>query len=240
MIHIFIYHHKKDVLLELQRMVVQYFKLESHSYKVMISNSFEDSIKLIDEKTEYDIFMIDFEEFRIGMELVKKIKSNGSNKLWIFMGGTVKALRQAMLLQPSGYLPRPEEAEELLLTLKTLEEYYRREMRKDFFSFHYDGKYFRLAFEEICYFESQAKKILIHPSKQKIVYSLTGQLTVLEERLPEHFLRCHQSYLVNMKQAVLLDRSKRVIILTSGESIPISRRYYPDVRSTFYNYIEEL
>lgn len=56
-----------------------------------------------------------------------------------------------------------------------------------------------------------------------------------EERLDSSFIRCHKSYIVNMRFISSIKYSK--ISLNSGESISIGRKYYPDFKEKYNNYL---
>ena len=60
----------------------------------------------------------------------------------------------------------------------------------------------------------------------------------LEKLLPENFLRCHKSYMVNMNQ--IASFAAEGIILESGRKIPVSRAKYQEARKRFWEYFNEL
>lgn len=47
-------------------------------------------------------------------------------------------------------------------------------------------------------------------------------------RLPENFLRCHNSYLVNAGRVASINPTE--VVLTSGAKVPMSKRYAKEVR----------
>lgn len=66
----------------------------------------------------------------------------------------------------------------------------------------------------------------------------SGTLKALEQELPGHFIRVHRSYLVNAHQVRQFrtttdadSGSGAVLILASGQQVPVSRRLIPAVRS---------
>lgn len=58
-----------------------------------------------------------------------------------------------------------------------------------------------------------------------------------EEKLDSSFIRCHKSYIVNMRFISSIKYSK--LFLNSGESIPVGRKYYPDFKENYNNYLLE-
>ena len=54
-------------------------------------------------------------------------------------------------------------------------------------------------------------------------------------RLPETFLQCHKSYIVNMNEIRRIERNR--IIMTNETEIPISKSRYGDTRSRYFRYM---
>ena len=53
---------------------------------------------------------------------------------------------------------------------------------------------------------------------------LTGKLDDVEAKLPaEQFMRCHKSFLVNLRQVKSLDKELNVFEMQNGESVHIRR-----------------
>jgi two-component system response regulator AgrA len=61
-------------------------------------------------------------------------------------------------------------------------------------------------------------------------YPFYDTLDQLEERLADRFLRCHRSYLVNKSKVNKVYLSQNLLLLNSGEEIPLSRSYKPVVK----------
>ena len=80
--------------------------------------------------------------------------------------------------------------------------------------------------ETIDYIESIRRKVFIHSDDG--IYQMYSTMRDIIAKLPESFLRCHNSYLVNSERAVTVRSTE--IVLTSGAKIPISKRYAKEVR----------
>lgn len=50
------------------------------------------------------------------------------------------------------------------------------------------------------------------------------------------FIKCHQSFIVNMEAVKALDKVNRRFILTSGSTVDISKRMFPEVVEAFQVY----
>ena len=80
--------------------------------------------------------------------------------------------------------------------------------------------------ETIDYIESIRRKVFIHSDDG--MYQMYSTMRDIIAKLPESFLRCHNSYLVNSERVVTVRSTE--IVLTSGAKIPISKRYAKGVR----------
>ena len=78
-------------------------------------------------------------------------------------------------------------------------------------------------FDRVVYFSGEGRKVLIHQrGKEEVAFY--GKISDVAEVLKEcHFIRCHQSYLLN--QRFIKNYSKTEIELSNGECIPVSRKY---------------
>jgi len=80
--------------------------------------------------------------------------------------------------------------------------------------------------EDILYASSEGNYISIYTSKGKTSNSpyCSFTLSFLEESLPNSiFCRIHQSYLVNITQAINYDRNEKFVVMKNKEELPVSR-----------------
>ena len=52
-----------------------------------------------------------------------------------------------------------------------------------------------------------------------------GSLNAVEKELPQEFIRCHRSYIVNRLHIERLNLPEMAVYLANGERIPVSRSY---------------
>lgn len=76
---------------------------------------------------------------------------------------------------------------------------------------------------QIDYFEAKEKKIFVRTKSCE--YGFYDALEALENRLPIGFVRCHRSYIVNMKRARSLNLSRHIILMVDDVEVPFSRSY---------------
>ncbi len=91
------------------------------------------------------------------------------------------------------------------------------------------GSIQRVPLSEIRYIESNRRKILLHTKKQVIEFY--EKMESMEELLHDKgFIRCHQSYMVQKRYVTAFGRSG---IQIQDIQIPVSRRYYDELKQIF-------
>lgn len=91
---------------------------------------------------------------------------------------------------------------------------------------HNRGKMNRLKFSAIRYLESDGRKIHIISEEG----SFTTYMTISEAmlKLPNNFVQCHRSYLVNSNRIAIIEQSE--LVLSTGDKIPLSRMHQKLIR----------
>lgn len=86
------------------------------------------------------------------------------------------------------------------------------------------------------YIESNLKKLKLHLTNGSSLEGY-GKLKQLEEQIPPkgRFLRCFQSFIVNMEYAEL-DENNYLFVMRSGIKVPIRKRQYRQIRQRYYNF----
>ena len=98
------------------------------------------------------------------------------------------------------------------------------------------GNYKRIFCRYIVYVESSNREIIIHMEDGSEIVSY-AKLNKAEEELPAKlFLRCHQSYMINLYFVEELERN--TFYLPNAE-IPISKKYQKIAREVYYDYMFE-
>lgn len=85
------------------------------------------------------------------------------------------------------------------------------------------GEVYYFDYAEVYYLEARDKKIIVHMRKQEL--SFYSSLQRLEKDLPEYFIRCHRSYIVNFMFIRKVDLTNSVFYLNEKAVIPISQKY---------------
>ncbi len=95
----------------------------------------------------------------------------------------------------------------------------------------------KIFFDEIIYVESMNKVVLFQTSSsgEIKVYDKLGNIE--KELNNDNFLRCHQSYIINMDFVARMDESEFITI--TNQVIPIRRKDRKLLRERYYSYMEK-
>ena len=92
-----------------------------------------------------------------------------------------------------------------------------------------------LALERISHFENRLHKVYATLTDSSVI-PLSQKLSSILESVAEQeiFLRCHQSYIVNLAHVRTLEDT--FFQMEDGTSIPISRAFYKEAKNAYYHY----
>lgn len=93
----------------------------------------------------------------------------------------------------------------------------------------------KINLNEILYFEKEKRKIHVHTEADIVTYY--GKFKDMVEQLDYRFLRCHNSYIVNMNKVKKLSGKK--FFFEAEGVVPISRSYYSKAKEAFLEYVIE-
>ena len=89
--------------------------------------------------------------------------------------------------------------------------------------------------KNVLYIEIQSHRLCFTVGDE--VLHMYGQIGKLEMQLADsHFVRCHQSYLVNLEHIASI--KNYWLCLSNGTEIPVSRSRYSEVKSCYLRYKE--
>lgn len=90
-----------------------------------------------------------------------------------------------------------------------------------------------LKYADVAYVESLRRKLRIHTVNE--VIDVYGSLAHAASVLPDQFVQCHKSFIVNLDYVSELNKS--AFVMTSGEEVPVSQTKRKDSRSALLRYL---
>lgn len=156
----------------------------------------------------------------------------------IYMTEDVKKYSQHIFLKPVnllGYLTKPVD---LVILKKLLEIAKEKQKQNDEKRVTIMCRNHKQIFylDEILYLESRAHRTMIHTYEGEEV--CRDKISDLEQRMGDTFVRCHQSFLVNMKYIRRIENES--FKLENGEEISISKRRYVETKDRYFAYLNRI
>lgn len=152
----------------------------------------------------------------------------------VFISGKPGYAMELFAIRPLHFLTKPfheKEVKEVLEKALALTVIY-----KDCFEFQIEQSIYRIDYGKIVYFESRARKILLHTKEEDYIFY--GKLNHIEEETCRHFLRIHQSYLVNPLYIKHYKPSQ--VALFDNQILPISESYRGKVKAILLKHWREV
>ena len=189
---------------------------------------------LSDGKQRFSLYFMDISLPGIsGIEAAAAIREKDPYALIIYITDYKEYVYQVFETLPYRFITKPIEREVFQKALADAVNYITD--RGGLFCFHADRTQYQIPFQEIVYLESRLRRIMLHTLDE--TYSFYGKLgEIAKDVKPMLFVRSHASYLVNMEYIRSIRDTE--ILLQSGESIPMSRKYRPLVRQKHLEFIK--
>lgn len=175
---------------------------------------------LLDEPEAFDVYLL--QGSRAGLKLALQIRAQTCVPAIIFLEAASVKLSDILRFRPSG-VQLADSSEEVVLALK--HSYLECRRRKKHLVIRSKEAVYRLPFSEITYLESCQRLIIVHTKRRQLQFY--GKLADVLSTLPaDQFVRCHQSYVVNLEKTQDLNKGLHYFKLADGEQVEISKAYY--------------
>lgn len=196
----------------------------NHVDVVAICENAEDAMKTL-EKTYIDLMFLDIEMPGLsGIELLQELKSP---PLAVITSSKEEYAYEAFEYQVVDYLKKPipyerfmKAIEQAIITQEKINAF--KKQSQDIYVRH-DGKFVRVPFEDILFFENAGDYVRIKTQQQNLIIHST--LKYIDQRLTDpRFLRVHRSFIINLNKIQDIEENTLVI---GKDVIPISRANKP-------------
>lgn len=194
---------------------------------------FNDPKLLLSSKKEYDIYLLDVIMPELtGIDVAARI--GGHKHSVVFITSSVESAVDGYSVNAEGFILKP-------VTKKSYTDTMKRIIKKNAFD---TNQYITITYnrvpvnikpDNIMYLEARLHNVYLHIKGEKVL-TVKGKLSDFQEELKSYsqFLRCHQSYIVNMSSIESMKESD--FIIKDGSIIPISRSFYKECKRSYYHY----
>lgn len=189
--------------------------------------------ELEESPDSFDLIFLDILMSGInGMETAKAIRKHNPTVPVIFLTGSPDFAVESYDVEAFSYLLKPICKEQIN---KVMDKYFQKyEDSSRYFILKKSGYIEKVSHSDILYFESRGNKVILYSNdgKQSDFYD---KLDHVEQMInSKTFLRCHQSYLVNMAQIHSADTD---FILKDGRKVPIKVRERKALRDKYFQFV---
>ena len=206
-----------------------YFADKSIAYQVDLYSSGVDVI----HGTAYDIVFLDiYMEKMLGIDVARELRRLHYAGEIVFLTATSDFAVDSYEVQAGGYLLKPHSYEKLCMVMDRVLS----ACDINTYQIQRRGVVTRIPYHEILYVESRNTRCLLH-RKGGGTYTMYKKLGEIEEELYDpRFLRCHQSYLVNMAYVQNADHQ---FTLFTGDIVLIRQRNLKEIRNRYLDYLKQ-
>ncbi|MDD2980233.1 MAG: LytTR family DNA-binding domain-containing protein [Hespellia sp.] len=180
------------------------------------------------EKEKFNLIFLDiFLKDTTGMEVAHQLRKAGFHGNFVFLTVSPDYALESYEVRASGYLLKPLKEEKLISLLDDLYE----EWSSERYYFYRKNSIWRwIKHRDIVFAESQNHTVRFHMEDGEILTE-PGKLSDVEKILDnECFLRCHQSYLVNMQHIVGVSTDFQ---MDTGEHVLLRKRERKAIRERY-------
>ncbi|MCD7826746.1 MAG: LytTR family DNA-binding domain-containing protein [Clostridiaceae bacterium] len=237
MIKVAICEDQKTELVLLQRIVEYLMQDRGLDYNII---SYQSGEALLSDYVNHpcdlillDVIMPDID----GIETGRKIREIDSDVELIYCTSSRDFAIAAYEIHAMGYLLKPYQSSRIGALL----DYYLQkhpQMNQNYIQVKSKRKSVIIPYKDIIYMESDNKVVYIHTTTQGSV-KVYNKLDVFEQQMrDERFLRCHQSYLINLQYVAGLVDSDFITI--SDDMIPIRKSGRKLIVKKYEDYLKKI
>lgn len=201
-------------------------------YSIFKALGSSDVSAFIEQGEKFDLAFIDIQlENESGIDIADYLVGKLPDIKTVFISGYPDMVSDVFFsVTPFGFIDKPIKKEKLFKYIDAAAG--TGDNTEKSFACKIRGKDIRIPFNDILYMESKSKNLVIH--KTDGVLKAAGLLEEAESSLPDSFVRCHKSYIVNLKY--ITDYSKMTLSLMGGDKIGVSRSRKEMFESKFFAY----
>lgn len=188
---------------------------------------------LSQDKKYYDILLLNPQD-TAALRIARELRRVNMTAAIMFTGMGSTSLNELLKFRPSAILESGDAAQLTDALTFCIGEQIRS---KQYFTIRNKDALLRIHFEDISHIESRQRIAVMYAGGK--AYEFYAKLGDIYPSLPQDvFVRCHQSYIVNMGYVRTLDKTARCFHLLSGETVEISKASYAQTLSQYTAYLK--
>lgn len=198
---------------------------------------YSDGAELVDRyRYDADLLLLDVEMPSLsGLDAAKSIRASDPKVLIIFITNLAQYAIRGYEVSALDYVLKPVTYYALAMKLRLALRLIRQNEEQSILLSR-DGDMVRIPLSHLFYIEIYSHRLCYHTTEGDILLTSVRTLSHLEEELQESgFIRCHKSYLINLRY---VDALRSTSVLLNGQEIPVSRNRRGDVLQALLHYVK--
>ena len=211
----------------IENLIIKYKQDMGIEIEVDIYYSGEKLCQKLNDKEIYDLIFLDIELLNInGIDVGRFIRNELKDDILniVYISAKEQYALELFKTQPFDFLIKPLDDKDVLCVLKQILK--KIDKGKKYFEFGINKNVYRVKFNEIVYFQSDKRKIILVTINERLEFY--GNLTAIYKNLPEEYIRVHKSYIINNNYAS--EYTYEWVKMLNDEIIMISKPYRKEVR----------
>lgn len=182
----------------------------------------------------FDIVLLDIlMRPSLGIDVARRLREIGYKGTIVFCTAALDFAPESFEVGASGYLLKPYNVETFERTMNRI----LADIIENTYAIKNRSQVLHIPRDEIMYVESHNSQCILHQVGQK-TYTIYKKLGEIENELTAPcFLRCHQSFLVNMNYVRNVDKD---FTLTNGDVVLIRKKNLKEIRQIYYDYLSRM
>lgn len=233
MIHISIC-DDEQIIMEIERAVRQFFKMNCVECKVTTYQSSENLQYDLEEGISYDLFLLDIEMPGIdGMELAKEIHDKLPSAKIIFITSHLEYAITAYEFSVFRYIPKFMLEEKLSLALEDYYKLYRLE-RNEYYTVAVKSHVEHIPYREILYILKDGKYAVLYLYSGRTISVRKTLKQIYDEMNQEYFCFADRGCIINLANVLGMDEDK--ILFPKEQNVVINKANRTDFKKTMIHF----
>ena len=218
------------------QLIKEYFKKREREVDVSV---FEEAEALLSDGRDYDLYLLDvIMPDMSGMQAAERLLKRRRRPVIVFITSSLESAVDGYRVNAAGFLLKPIEESNFRETITRVEAQYLAPEEPAIEVLH-NRVPVALPLKRIAYLESRLHQVSVVLDDGEML-TVHQRLQELQEKLESldgqsRFLRCHQSYLINLSQVSRMEAD--CFVTLNGRQIPISRNNYKQSKHMYYHYL---
>ena len=183
------------------------------------------------EHNQVNVLLLDIElkSDISGIELAEKVRAKNKSMYFIFTTGHLEYILPAFKVKTFDYLPKPITLERLEETILRLMDDIKQNPKK---FIRLNNKNTIINQDSIYYIQKDGMKLVFHTENR--LYEVYSSFNKIQPCLPDNFIRCHKSFIVNMNK-ILDIKSDNTVLFDNKNFCCIGPKYKNNFMEVFKN-----